>query len=513
MPTYRFDDYRRALGDRWFEDDPDLHRILRHRGVGDERTWARLDAYGAFAASAASDGADAADRPDALPRLVPYDAWGRPNPIQVEVHPATRRVLAAALRAGAATDTNEVLRYGLAYLGAQVGEAGVTCPLACTDGLVRALQELDGGEAGRAALEHILTQAPGGPVHAAQFVTEIQGGSDAGTNEVVAEDAGDGTFRLTGQKWFCSNAWAQYWAVTARPAGAASGPRGVGLFLVSREREGLANGFRLDRLKDKLGTRALPTAEMTLMGATATPIGRLDQGLSNMVRIVLSTSRVWNVVAAASFVRGAERIATAYAGFRQAFGGPISRFALVEDGIAQLTLDRRRLTAAAFEVLAAWQACSGPERRGERPTADALFRCRVLVMLAKACATRLATERVHDAMMILAGNGIEERFSALPRLWRDAAIIETWEGPHGLLLERSLAELQRGGAADDPVAATRLLLGGVSDEGAAVELGEDLRRVLGAPEGRARAVVFRAWAERFYSTLGDLAWAQAEAHQ
>jgi alkylation response protein AidB-like acyl-CoA dehydrogenase len=272
---------------------------------------------------------------------------------------------------------------------------------------------------------------------------------------------------------------------------------------------GKANGFRLDRLKDKLGTRSLPTGEMTLAGSLAWTVGDLDAGLSNMVRIVLTTSRFWNALAAASFVRGAERIAHAYANFRRAFGRPISEFPLTAEALERLSQDRRRLTAAAFAVLSAWEGVASVEREGRMPDAVKAGRSRVLVMLAKTCATRRATQRVHDAMMILAGNGIEERFSALPRLWRDAAILETWEGPHGLLVERCWLEISRRGAKDDPIAATALLLGPGADAGVVEHLGRGLRDAFGGVDERTRLVRFDHWCQQFYDAFGDQAWALA----
>jgi alkylation response protein AidB-like acyl-CoA dehydrogenase len=513
---YHFEGYRRALGEDFFADDPELQAVLRHHGMRDEAAWKRLAAYGRFAASSASAGADEADRPETLPRLAPWTPWNEQDPVGVEVHPATRRVLAASLRAGAATEPNVWLRYAMAYLGAEVGEAGVTCPLACTDGLVRAIQELEHGPEAKAALDHVLLQAPGAPVHGAQFVTEVQGGSDAATNAVRAVAQANGSFRLYGRKWFCSNPWAQYWAVTARPEGAPEGPRGVALFVVPREQPaGRANGFRLERLKDKLGTRALPTAEMGLDGAVAWPLGSPNAGLSNMVRIVLTTSRFWNALAAASMARGAERVALAYARFRTAFGRRLDEFPLVADTLDTLSRDRRGLLAAAFEVLAAWEKTAAAERAGREPNADDAVRSRVLVMLAKTCATRRGTQRVHDAMMILAGNGIEERFSPLPRLWRDAAIMETWEGPHGLLLARSLLDIGRFGAAGDPAGFVKLLLGeGAGQPGgdaASDSLGGRLSGILADRDERRQAVAFRDWATEFYDAFGALCWSAAQA--
>lgn len=500
-PEYSFAGYLESLSKDWFADDEDLQTLLRHYGLADEAAWNRLRGHGKFVASSASACADAADRPDALPTLRPFDAFGVPDPVGVEVHHSVKRVLAAALRAGVATEPNVWLRYGLAYLQGQVGESGVVCPLACTDGLVRALKELEGGPETAAALSHILTQAPGGPVHGAQFVTEAQGGSDAATNTMRAVPQPDGSYRMYGRKWFCSNLWAQYWAVTARPDGAPEGPRGVGLFVVPREDPvGTNSGWTADRLKDKLGTRALPTGEIRFHGAVAWPIGSLSSGLSNTVRIVLSTSRFWNALAAGAALRQAERVVHAYAGFREAFGQTISEFPLVAWTMRTLTEERRRYTAASFETLAAWEAAEA-----DGATADEQARHRVLMMLAKTCATRRSTQRIHDAMMVLGGNGIEERFSPLPRLWRDGAILETWEGPHGLLLGRSMLELRKFGAADDPGGWTRLLLGAEATAAVADPLAARLSTILREPDPIAQVLGFRDWAADLYDAMGDLA--------
>jgi alkylation response protein AidB-like acyl-CoA dehydrogenase len=510
-PDYPFTGFLEAVGRDFFADDPELQTILKHYGLQEGTTaWDRIADYGRYVATTGVTQADLADRPDTLPTLLPFDAWGDPHPVGLAVHPSTERVLADALKAGAATDPDPRVRYALAFLHGQVGEAGVNCPLACTDGLVRAVQELGGTQECRAAVGHILAQTPDAPVHAAQFVTEVQGGSDAAENAVVARRQPDGSWRLYGKKWCCSNAWAQYWAITARPEDAPDGPRGVALFVVPRELPpGRPNGFRMDRLKDKLGSRALPTGEMTLDGATGWQLGELGAGLSNMVRIVLTTSRFWNALLAASTIRAAERIARAYAGFRSAFGQQVADFPLVADTLQTLASDARNYTAAGFELLAAWEAASAPQRNGLAPDADAAVRARILVMLAKTCATERATQRVHDAMMVLAGNGIEERFSALPRLWRDAAILETWEGPHGLLLTRSLLDLRKFGAAESPHAMTGLLLGDDPDPAVVGPLGDRLGELLGDPDKSAQILAFRDWARDFYDALGELAWHRA----
>jgi alkylation response protein AidB-like acyl-CoA dehydrogenase len=181
-------------------------------------------------------------------------------------------------------------------------------------------------------------------------------------------------------------------------------------------------------LKDKLGTRALPTAEIDFDGARGWMLGPQEAGLKNMVAIVLVTSRIYNVLGSAGLLRGASRIASAYCAFREAFGSRVDRMPLVRDALERIQRESDLALAGTFETLSLWlnRAPNG------RTLAD--IAARVHVSIAKAVSTRSAQERIYEAMMLPAGNGIEERFSALPRLVRDVAIYETWEGPYTLLL-------------------------------------------------------------------------------
>jgi len=363
----------------------------------------------------------------------------------------TREMLAQVHGSGLWRDAlDERARYALVYLLNQNGESGITCSVACTDGLARALRVLGEDARSREVADRLETATPERWVHGAQFVTEIQGGSDAASNALHAEPAtvskpsgasrDDGLWSLTGQKWFCSNLTADYWLVTARVKGGAADHRGIGLFCVPRLHEGSPNGYRISRLKDKLGTRAVPTAELELEGALGWPIGRLDAGLKNTVAIVLTVSRIHNVLAAGGVARRASREAHAYAGFRRAFGRRIAEHPLVAASLREISETADRAEAAAFATLDAWLAALAHPDDHDR----ALW-ARVIVSVAKAVLTRRSSGHVYQAMMVLGGNGIEERFCALPRLWRDAAILETWEGPYTLLLMQALGDLVKFG--------------------------------------------------------------------
>src|SRR6185369_12398660 len=139
---------------------------------------------------------------------------------------------------------------------------------------------------------------------------------------------------------------------SARPRGAPAGSRGVAIFLVPahlNEGDAKRNGHTIDRLKDKLGTRELATAEVSFDGAIGWPIGPLDRGLANLVDHVLTTSRIACVLYAAATLRQCERIVGAYTRFRTAFGRPIGDYAPVRHSLGEITAARERALAVAFE--------------------------------------------------------------------------------------------------------------------------------------------------------------------
>jgi alkylation response protein AidB-like acyl-CoA dehydrogenase len=490
--TYAFDDYHAALGDNRYDDDALLASLLERHTRLDAATTGALGRWGAHVAGPLARLADESARPENAPALRHYDAWHRR--VDEIVLPASTH---AALADVAGRERLGVLHgdpfvfYAKTYLSHQNGEAGVACSLACTDGMSRILGALGDRPEHRHALERLRVSGPARVWHAAQFVTEIQGGSDVAANVLQAEPGESGAFRLHGNKWFCSNVNADWFLVTARPRGAPEGSRGVALFLVPaylREGDAARNGYTIDRLKEKLGTRELATAELTFDGAVAWPIGPLDRGLANLVDVVLVTSRMACVLFAAATLRQAERTVRAYSTFRTAFGRPIAGYSLVRDSLDEISAAREHALAVAFELLRLWPAADG-----SRDAAD----FRVLLSLAKPVITRRASALVHEAMLLLGANGIEERFSSLPRLYRDAAVMETWEGPHNVLLTQALRDMVRMklDAADFAARTT----GRANDA-----LARDLRAVLDVAGSESQAMpLMPRLAGRIVDALGD----------
>ena len=436
--TYSFEPFLSSLSDNWYADDELLSSLLARFAAGaaapDE-----LGAWGAAVAGPMRQWAEESARPENAPYLRHHDAWDR-RVDEVVLPASTRAALAEAEGAQqlGALHGDPFAFYAKSYLSSQNGEAGVGCSMACTDGMVRVLEALGDRAEHRQAVEEIRGSTRENVVHGAQFVTEIQGGSDVPANRVEARPDGD-AFTLHGQKWFCSNINADYFLVTARATGGPEGGRGVALFLVPAWEggtRGRRQAYTIDRLKDKLGTRELATAEVTFDGARGWPVGPLEEGVATVVSHVLVTSRFCCILSSAAFLRQAERIVTAFTRFREAFGRPIAEFPLVRQTVEEIGRSRRLCLSALFGLIERW-----PE--DPRAVTEEAVGFRILLSLAKPVLTRRATEGLHEAMMLLAGNGIEERFTPLPRLFRDSVIMETWEGPHNVLLSQALRDLVR----------------------------------------------------------------------
>ncbi len=418
-----------------WDDDPLLHRVLgRLLGADD------ADALGhelRGLAGRLDDGFDArvarCNRDENLPRVERHDADGRPMETVVfhpDHHEIGRVFWGSGALAALGEPGHEVASGARLYLLDQFGEAGHACPVACTAGAIRLLRDVGTDDQRRRYLPPLLETDYDRRLHAAQFVTEVQGGSDVGRNEVlaVADPTAPGGWRLVGEKWFCSVADAGLFVVSARPEGAAAGTRGLGLFLVPRMVDGRPNGFRLRRLKIKLGTRSMPTGEIELDGAAAEPIGPLDGGFRNLVAIVLDTSRVHNALAACGMMRRALVDGREFAAHRVAFDHPIADFPAVQAILARMHVRTAAAVATTFRLL------DQTDRLDTGRGSDALRAARRIgVMVNKYWTAVQATRVARDGIELLGGNGTIEDFSILPRLYRDSIVIESWEGTHNTL--------------------------------------------------------------------------------
>ena len=337
---------------------------------------------------------------------------------------------------------SEVMCGAIAYLLDQHGEAGHACPIACTAGAIKLLQKLGSDDQRRRYLPSLLEIDYDRRLHAAQFVTEVQGGSDVGLNtcQAVPEANRPGWYRISGEKWFCSVADAGLFVVSARLEGAPAGTEGLGLFLVPRMINGAPNGFALRRLKYKLGTRSMATGEIEFDGALGEAIGPLEDGFRNLAGIVLDTSRVHNALAACGSMRRALVEAHSFAQIRLAFDRRIIEFSPVQEILARMRLRTMAGLATTFRLLAM------TDRAGTVEANDKLAAARSIgVMINKYWTAVASTLTIREGIEILGGNGTIEDFSVLPRLYRDAIVVESWEGTHNTLCAQVLRDFANRG--------------------------------------------------------------------
>jgi hypothetical protein len=436
--------WERSRPSSFFTSDANLQAVLRqHLGLGYTAALSRLEALGEKSAQVIDPAARQEDRLPNHPRLERYSSVGE-RLEAIEFHPnhdlIGRIVWSSGIMQLQGEPGNTVLQMGLYYLLCLNGEAGHLCSLACTSGLIRALQQVADDTLKARYLPPLLNPDYAAMEHGAQFLTEVQGGSDVGANSISAHDAGDGTWRINGEKWFCSNVNADQFLMTAR-ASAAPGTRGLGLFLVPRRLpDGALNGFFIRRLKDKLGTRTLASAELDFRDAVAYPVGPIEHGFKTVVELVLNTSRLMNAVACAGIMRRAYIEASQYACNRQAFGSVLAAYPLVQEAVADLHSEACAATASSFYLAHLLDALET-----QRAAADDALVYRLLVNANKYITSVRGSEMVHRAIEVLGGNGAIESFSVLPRLYRDMVVLESWEGTHNVLALQVLRDMQRYG--------------------------------------------------------------------
>ena len=422
----------------------------------------QLTTFGRVVATVVEPAVRVAESNREFPKLHSYDELGQ-HVERIEFHPAHEAAAAATWASGLLatplTYEGAFELAGLFFLLSHVGEGGQACPAVCTIGLRRALERRGSTELKRDYLTGLTSTNATTALRGSQFLTEVQGGSDVGANVVEAVPDPDlvGAWRVSGEKWFCSVADADLFAVTARPKSAPPGTKGLACFLIPRSVDGLTpNGFHIRRLKDKLGTRGLASGEIDFDGALAYPIGELDEGFNIAVVELLNTSRWLNAVGSTGIMSRAFLEASSFADHRRAFGTPIRDFGAVRE---QLALMKIEMTASLASTMTLTDLVGKID--DDVATADDRAFFRLLVNANKFVTSITASEVVHRAIEVLGGNGTIEDFSPLPRLYRDSIVFESWEGTHNVLCAQVQRDCQRLGLLDVAFSWIRSQLTGV----------------------------------------------------
>ncbi|WP_426662593.1 acyl-CoA dehydrogenase family protein [Rhodanobacter aciditrophus] len=413
-----------------YRNDRLLHALLERTLPAARRAalQADLDALGDYALLAWQRAAATTRR---KPVLTQWDAWGR-RVDRIELTAAWQEgpdvaTYHAVLASGHENHEHARLEeFARVYLY-HVASEFYTCPLAMTDGAATALKASGNQALIERALPHFLSRDPATFWLSGQWMTETHGGSDVGQTETEARRGADGQWRLYGRKWFSSAVVGEAALALARPEGAGTGSGALALFYVETM-DGAARKpeLAIDRLKDKLGTHELPTAEIHLDGLPAWPLGELANGV-RQVAPMLNVTRTWNAVGAVAHMARAIALARDYAERRQAFGRPLIEQPLHAQTLADMQAEFEGAFALAFEVA---QLLGRVEHGSTTPREAALLR--LLTPLAKLWTGKLAVRLCSEALECFGGAGYIED-TGLPQLLRDAQVYAIWEGTTNVL--------------------------------------------------------------------------------
>lgn len=420
----------------FFTGDETLKLILEENLSADFLQYANreLADFGELAAGEIDERARHTDR-EGAPKLEKYNRLGE-DISHVWVNEGYKKTVEETYRTGIVgyvhkdipelgEKGNYIYSFAQGYLLSQ-SEPGFYCPVTLTMATAYLLDHYADDDIKARFLPHVCATGDTELFEGATFLTERQGGSDVGANEVRAIKEGN-HYRLYGEKYFASNAgMAGVAMVLARIEGAPSGSAGLTLFAVPWRVDGRLNGIKIRRLKDKLGVRAVPSGEVEFEGAEAFVVGDPAKGLKYMLE-ALNLSRICNAVASIGIMKRALSEAVEYAERRDAFGQRLNRFPMVQDSLMKLHAKQEVETAAIFDLIGLYDRVAL-----EQATPEETVLNRLLIAILKKESAEQAIHFSHEAIEMHGGNGYIEDF-VTPRLLRDAQVLTVWEGTANIL--------------------------------------------------------------------------------
>ena len=427
-------------GWNFFSEDKSLQDLLRIYLAPDllKHVEPHLSELGSLAANELDQFARLADKNP--PVLHHRDRFGRDTQ-WIEYHPAYRELEKAAYgqfgihamshRSGVLgwnAPYPAVAKHAFTYLFNQA-EFGLGCPINVTDSGAHAVR-LYGDDALKARfLDRMTTLKVDELWQGGQYMTEREGGSDVGRLSSTAKWDGE-NWRISGDKWFCSNADADAVMILARPEGSGPGTRGLGMFVMPRTLDdGSLNSYRFIRLKEKLGTRSMASAEVTMDGALAYQLGSLERGFLQMAEMV-NWSRLSNGVKSAALMRRASHDAMAVMRGRVVFGVPLMTKPLARRQMLKILLPAEQALSMAFYTADMLDKSEG--YGGQAPSQAAAAILRLTTPVLKFRATRDGRQVAGDSLDMRGGCGYIEDF-VNPRLLRDAYLGSVWEGTSNIV--------------------------------------------------------------------------------
>ena len=364
------------------------------------------------------------------PVLHPRDRFGR-DIDWIEYHPAYRemeriawddfKMAAMAHRPGALgwpKLASAPIKYAFQYVFSQA-EFGILCPLSVSETSAYHFKWANDPKLKKLFWEGLTSLDFSKRLTGTQFMTEKAAGSDVGSGTLTAVADGE-NWKLYGEKWFCSHADADVALLLARPDGATSGTKGLGLFAMPRHLEdGSRNSYRIVRLKDKLGTKSMASGEIIFEGAKAYAVGDVSQGIKQMLGQV-NLSRLSHGVRAAGMMRRCLNEALSAARYRHQFGEPIINKPLMRSQLLDIIIPTEQALSAVMYTSHCMQGSENGDAKSEK-----LLRLTTPLLKMMACRDNVPVATA--SMETRGGLGYIEEW-VNPRLVRDAQIGLLWEG-------------------------------------------------------------------------------------
>jgi len=418
-------------GQNLFEIDVNLQATLERLAPEGLKRWrANLSSFGEWIGGPVDEQAEYTDR-FAPPVLETYDAAG--NTINhIAQNPLWEACSREAYERGMVglnygpDPAPYVITFAMGYLMSQA-DISLHCPITMTGAVAHVIAQF-APEPVRERFLNSVIRRDGEALSGGTWATEKHGGSDIGATTTIAKPipGKPGEVTLTGLKWFTSNANGGLALATARPEGGEAGSAGLGVYLVPTHLgDGSPNPMRIRRLKDKLGTRGVPTGEIDLADTWAMEVAPPPRGFKLMME-ALEFSRIHNAMASAGVQRRAFLEALDYTAHREAFGHTITRYPMVQDEILKLMMDMEAAVALSFEAARAFDAAHVHDvEAADEP--DRLW-LRLVTAFAKYHTAEDAVAGCRRALEIVGGNAYTSDY-VMPRILRDAQALTVWEGP------------------------------------------------------------------------------------
>jgi putative acyl-CoA dehydrogenase len=376
------------------------------------------------------------------PVLVQFDSWGkRIDKVQVDRGWTDLHKVSAEeniVRLGYERKYGKhsrIVQFAKLYLF-HPSSAFYSCPLAMTDGAAK-LIELYASEELKKPFNHLTSGDPKEFWTSGQWMTERSGGSDVSNTETIARKI-NGQWKLFGTKWFTSAITSEMSMALARiedeAGNTVKGSRGLSLFYIEINKpDGTLNNIEVLRLKDKLGTKALPTAELKLMGTHAILVGKVGEGVKQ-ISSMFNVTRLYNSVTSIAAFRRILALATDYSSKRSAFEKTI-----IQHPLTLRLLDEAKVDfTAAFHFTFLIAEIFGNEEVYETNNSLELA-CeelnkilRLLTPVLKLYTAKRTVQWTSELLEVFGGVGYIED-SGIPLLYRDNQVFSIWEGTTNVL--------------------------------------------------------------------------------